>query len=98
MVLFDDWLDSRGTRATWSFRKVEVVLWGWWETGEQELQGPSNADVDEEPQSHFIRDEESCFLHEPPAWTPFEPRVGRYDHWLWPWEWSEETGECYAYD
>ena len=71
----------------------------------QELQGggTSDADVDEEPQSFFIRDEESCCGEEPPwilwAWTPFEPRVGCYGYWVWtPWEWREETGECDAYD
>jgi len=26
----------------------------------------------------------------------FEPRVGRNDHRLWPWERSEEKGERYA--
>ena len=39
------------------FRQVEVgLLWGWWEAGEQELQGLSNADADEELQSYLIHD------------------------------------------
>ena len=73
--------------------------------GEQELEGTSYTDVDEEPQSIFIRDEESCCCDEEPtwiwiwAWTSLEPRVRCYNYWVWPpWEWSEETGECYAYD
>ena len=91
MVLLDDRFNPGGTRTKGSFCQVEVVLWGWWwwEKGEQELQRTSDPDVEQEPQSFFIRDEESCCDNEEPpwilwAWTSFESRVGRYGYWVWP--------------
>ena len=65
--------------------------------GEKELQGPSNADIDEEPSrtSYTMKSSTSSTV------TTKSPRGyghGRHNYWLRRWERSEEMGDCHAYD
>ena len=80
------------------FRQVEVVLWGWWEAGEQ-LQRPSNGDVDEEP--YTIKSPASSEMttksprgcgHGRHSSRPSDVMIIGYGHGR-----SEEKGQRYAY-